>query len=327
MIFETERLYLRKLNQGDFANLCTILQDETAMYAYEHAFSGEEVQEWLDRQITRYQTDGFGLWAVLLKGTNTFIGQAGLTMQDAGDGRRVVEIGYLFRQDYWHNGYATEAAQGCKQYAFETLGVPEVYSIIRDNNYASQRVARRNGMQPAGTMVKHYHGVDMPHILYCVKNPRIQRMQPEQLDACMDIWLHSNLQAHAFIPASYWRGAASSVREALPCSEIWVDLEGDTVRGFIGLQEDYIAGLFVAPAFRDKGVGGGLLVFSQKKHRALTLEVYERNGRALRFYQKHGFHLVEQHIDDATGETAYRMLWQKDSRIEAVDNIMFRPDR
>ena len=45
MIFETERLYLRKLNQGDFANLCTILQDETAMYAYEHAFSGEEVQE------------------------------------------------------------------------------------------------------------------------------------------------------------------------------------------------------------------------------------------------------------------------------------------
>lgn len=47
-------------------------------------------------------------------------------MQDAGNGRRVVEIGYLFRQDYWHNGYATEAAQGCKRYAFETLGVPEV---------------------------------------------------------------------------------------------------------------------------------------------------------------------------------------------------------
>lgn len=62
MIFETERLYLRKLNQGDFANLCTILQDETAMYAYEHAFSGEEVQEWRDRQITRYQNGR--LWPV-----------------------------------------------------------------------------------------------------------------------------------------------------------------------------------------------------------------------------------------------------------------------
>ena len=182
-------------------------------------------------------------------------------------------------------------------------------------------------MQPFGMMVKHYHGVDMPHILYCVKNHRIQHMQPEQLDACMDIWLRGNLQAHAFIPASYWRGAADSVREALPCSEIWVDLEGDTVRGFIGLQEDYIAGLFVAPAFQGKGVGGGLLVFSQKKHRALTLEVYEKNGRAVRFYQKHGFHLVEQHIDDATGETAYRMFWQKDSRIEAVDNIIFRLDK
>lgn len=311
MIFETERLYLRELTQHDFDNLRTILQDKAAMYAYEHAFSNTEVQEWLDRQIVRYHTDGFGLWAVLLKGTDTFVGQAGLTMQDAGNGKQVVEIGYLFRRAYWHNGYATEAARGCRRYAFETLGVPEVYSIIRDNNTASQRVAQRNGMQPVGMLVKHYYGMDMPHILYCAQKCRIQRFQLEQLDTCMKIWLEGNLQAHNFVPAEYWQTAAPSVREALPQAELWVDMDGETVRGFIGLQEGYIAGLFVDEGQQGQGVGGGLLAFCQRKHRLLSLEVYERNERAVRFYQKHGFQITEKRTDEHTGESVYRMIWEE----------------
>ncbi len=67
MILETERLYLREMNQDDYGSLCRILQDEEAMYAYEGAFSDEEVQEWLDRQTARYQRWGFGLWAVILR--------------------------------------------------------------------------------------------------------------------------------------------------------------------------------------------------------------------------------------------------------------------
>ena len=65
MILETERLYLREMNQNDFNSLCEILQDEKTMYAYEGAFSDNEAQEWLDRQISRYQKWGFGLWAVI----------------------------------------------------------------------------------------------------------------------------------------------------------------------------------------------------------------------------------------------------------------------
>lgn len=52
MILETKRLYLREMNPSDFNSLCRILQDEKAMYAYEGAFSDQEVQEWLDRQFT-----------------------------------------------------------------------------------------------------------------------------------------------------------------------------------------------------------------------------------------------------------------------------------
>ena len=85
------------------------------------------------------------------------------------NGEQVLEIGYLFRRAYWHQGYATEAARALKQYAFDTLGAQRVYSIIRDTNIASQKVAMRNGMLPVHQFVKHYYGVDMPHIVYCAQ--------------------------------------------------------------------------------------------------------------------------------------------------------------
>lgn len=168
MILETKRLYLREMNQGDFNSLCKILQDEDTMYAYEGAFNDNEVQEWLDRQIYRYQKWRFGLWAVILKETDDMIGQCGLTMQPWKE-TEVLEIGYLFNRSYWHKGYATEAARACKKYAFEVLDADEVCSIIRDTNIASKNVAIRNGMTRLDDWTKHYRGIDMPHYRYVVK--------------------------------------------------------------------------------------------------------------------------------------------------------------
>lgn len=165
MILETERLYLRELTQEDYPSLCRILQDEETMYAYEGAFCDTEVQEWLDRQISRYRRWGFGLWAVILKETDQMIGQCGLTMQPW-KGEEVLEVGYLLERNFWHRGYATEAARACRDYAFEVLQAKEVCSIIRDTNLASQKVAIRNGMCRKDSDIKHYKGVDMPHDRY-----------------------------------------------------------------------------------------------------------------------------------------------------------------
>lgn len=168
MILETKRLVLREMTGKDFPALCKILRDPQVMYAYEHAFSESEAREWLDRQTARYTNDGFGLWAAVLRETGEMIGQCGITWQDWNE-RRVPEIGYLFQKAFWHQGYATEAAVGCREYAFSTLGMDEVFSIIRDNNLPSQGVARRNGMEPRGTLIKHYYGMEMPHIVFSVK--------------------------------------------------------------------------------------------------------------------------------------------------------------
>lgn len=167
MELETERLIMREMTHADLPSLCEIMKDENTMYAYEGAFSDAEVQEWLERQILRYQKWNFGLWAVVLKETGKMIGQCGLTMQPWKDDE-VLEIGYLFNRNYWHKGYATEAAAACKQYAFDVLKAEEVCSIIRDTNIQSQNVALRNGMTLTDKWTKHYRGVDMPHYRFVV---------------------------------------------------------------------------------------------------------------------------------------------------------------
>ncbi len=168
MILETERLYLREMNQSDSEALCKILQDDDVMYAYEGAFSDEEVQNWLYKQMTRYKENGFGLWAVISKETNEMIGQCGLSNQIWKD-NTLLEIGYLFQKSHWHKGYAIEAAKACKEYAFNVLMADEVCSIVRDTNIASQTVAIRNGMTVVDNWTKHFRGVDMPHLLFSIR--------------------------------------------------------------------------------------------------------------------------------------------------------------
>ena len=169
MILETQRLILREMEQADFDDLAQMLQDPEVMYAYEHDFSDADVQEWLDRQRMRYQRYGFGLWAMILKETGEMIGQAGLTMQPH-RGSEVLEIGYLLKKRFWHHGYAREAAEGCRQYAFETLKAPKVHSVIKADNYASQRVAASIGMRREDEFIARYYNGDMLHYRYSMEN-------------------------------------------------------------------------------------------------------------------------------------------------------------
>lgn len=146
-LIETERLLLREYDEKrDFDPLFSIFTNEKAMTYYSGLKSEKETQDWIDWNKASYAERGYGLWAVVLKSTGVFIGHCGLIMQKDVRGKDEVEIGYMLHPDYWGNGYATEAAIACKQFAFDILKLPRVISLINPENKPSIAVATKNGM-------------------------------------------------------------------------------------------------------------------------------------------------------------------------------------
>jgi len=144
-VIETARLRLRKFIPGDVPALHAVLGDPIAMQWYPAAFDREGVEGWIRRNMDRYRRDGHGLWAMVLKSSDEVIGDCGCVIQEVED-KPEVEIGYHVRRDLWGNGYATEAARSCMNYAFDTLGASRVISMIRPENLNSRRVAEKNGL-------------------------------------------------------------------------------------------------------------------------------------------------------------------------------------
>ena len=129
----------------------------------------------------------------------------------------------------------------------------------------------------------------------------------------MQIWLHGNLDAHAFILASFWEAHFEMVRDMLPQAELYVH-ENEAPRqidGFIGLTENHIEGIFVAKAARSKGIGKALLDHVKPLKPRLTLGVYQKNERALAFYRREQFAVHSEGIDEDTNEADIQMLWMR----------------
>lgn len=162
MQFETNRLLLREVNQGDFDAWFEILSDAETMQHYPAPFDAEKVQRWIQWNLDNYVQHGFGLWAVILKETGEFIGDCGITLQNI-HGRMLPEIGYHIHKNHQRRGYASEAAEKCMALAFEKWNFPAIYSYMKYTNAASYGVALKNGMKfieeyddPINTVTKVY---------------------------------------------------------------------------------------------------------------------------------------------------------------------------
>ena len=167
-ILETDRLILRELKLNDKDELAQILSDKESMKYYTHPFSDEEVVNWINRNINNYKTYSHGLWAVLLKGKNTFIGDCGITIQQV-EGENIHEIGYHIKKEYWNKGYATEAARACKDYAFNILNIDKIYSYTKVDNCPSRKVAEKVGMKFIKNFTKNISGEEVEEVLYYVQ--------------------------------------------------------------------------------------------------------------------------------------------------------------
>ena len=138
----------------------------------------------------------------------------------------------------------------------------------------------------------------------------IRKFQAADLSQIMEIWLAGNISAHPFVEQSYWTDHRSMVHDALLEAEVLVAVDGPTVLGFAGLQDDYLAGIFVKNGFRNHGIGTQLLGVVKKNHPSFTLSFYAKNSRAVQFYQRQGLKIIRRQIDE-TGNVEYIMQWNE----------------
>lgn len=132
------------------------------------------------------------------------------------------------------------------------------------------------------------------------------------LDTLSAIWLSGNIEAHDFIGAEYWRQHLPEVRELFKTTPLYVASNvAHQVVGFAGVQDDYIAGIFVALTARNKGVGHALIDELKRDRQQLTLSVYKENQEAREFYESVGFVPVATGLDADTGAIEISMQWQK----------------
>ena len=139
----------------------------------------------------------------------------------------------------------------------------------------------------------------------------IREFQMDDINKVADIWLDTNIKAHNFIPAEYWKGNFKSVKEALSLAEVYVYEHDTEIQGFIGLNDEYMEGIFVRDEMQSQGIGKLLLNFVKEKKTKLYLNVYQKNTRAIRFYQREDFEIQREGLDEVTGEKDYVMVWQR----------------
>ena len=136
----------------------------------------------------------------------------------------------------------------------------------------------------------------------------IRKLQDADIDRVADIWLDANLKAHSFVSPQYWKGNFETVKKMLPQAEVYVYENDREIWGFIGLNGEYIEGIFVSGEMQSRGIGKRLLDFVKTKKTELRL----KNMRAIRFYQREGFKILREGMDEATGEKDYEMTWRQE---------------
>lgn len=161
IILQTERLRLEVLGEEHFEDLRGLLANKNVHRHFPKVLNRTESREFLEAVQQRFDQSGLSFWAVLRKDDDRFLGICGLLEQQV-DNHREIEVGYRILDIFWGEGYGTEAAKGCMEYARTHLGLKSIVSLILEQNTQSIRVAEKNGLQ--FEKVVKFHG--LPHRLY-----------------------------------------------------------------------------------------------------------------------------------------------------------------
>lgn len=141
----------------------------------------------------------------------------------------------------------------------------------------------------------------------------IRKMEEKDIQDVLQIWLETNIRAHNFIEKEYWTGNYEMVKQILPEAEVYVyeDEKNGQIAGFIGINNQYVEGLFVKESAQSRGIGKQLLDHAKSRKTELRLGVYQKNVRAVRFYLRENFLIQAEQMDEDTNEKEYIMGWEK----------------
>jgi len=171
----TDRLVMRRWRDSDRDAFAAMNADPEVMRYFPATLDRAASDALVDRIESRFDRDGFGLWALEITATAEFIGFTGLNpMPDGVPGAGGTEVGWRLARDAWRHGYATEAATAAVGIGFREIGLDEIWSMTAVLNKPSQAVMQRLGMTPYGNFehpaVPAGHLL-RPHIVYRLERP------------------------------------------------------------------------------------------------------------------------------------------------------------
>lgn len=139
----------------------------------------------------------------------------------------------------------------------------------------------------------------------------IRKFEDKDINVVMQIWKKENIKAHKFIPKEYWENNYNFVKETIPNVEIYVYSIKGKIIGFVGVEKNYIEGIFVDANNQCNGIGTSLLNKIKESRSNLSLSVYKKNVKAINFYEKNDFVINSENIDKNTNEIEYTMIWNR----------------
>jgi RimJ/RimL family protein N-acetyltransferase len=169
-VIETERLRMRPFREDDLDDYTAVLQTAGVRRWLHLPDDVGREQAWFQMAVWlgQWELRGTGNWVVEEKATGTFVGRVGSHWPERDDWPGI-ELGWTLHPDHWGKGYATEAGAAAREWTFANHDVDALYSLILEDNLASQSVARHLGFTPWELRTMKFFP-EMPHMIW-----RLQR--------------------------------------------------------------------------------------------------------------------------------------------------------
>ncbi|MCM3088606.1 GNAT family N-acetyltransferase [Bhargavaea ginsengi] len=172
----TERLLLRRFTAADapeVSRLCDNYNMYKSTLNLPHPYPLESALEWIATHEESFASGQLYEFAITGRETGHIYGAVGLSHQQT---HKHGEIGYWIGEEYWGQGYATEAVKAVLDFAFREKDIHRVYARFFASNPASGKVMEKCGMTYEGTQKDHIYkeGRYEDLLLYGILNPNHQ---------------------------------------------------------------------------------------------------------------------------------------------------------